>query len=218
MASVQVRVPFVDTFSSDISVLDPVGTDVAFGNVQIALKGVLHQDCCSVYSVGMGIDLPTADDITFYNGPNEVLEIENEAVLLSPYVAGLKYLNDCTFVQSFAQVSFPLEGNTVDELGDTNKIDLPTLLYVDVSVGRWLSQDCCGNGVIALAELHYTEALDDDAVPSVSVGNFELLNATLGATVVRDCWTITPAVVLPLLSSPNRAFDYELALYINRFF
>jgi hypothetical protein len=37
-------------------------------------------------------------------------------------------------------------------------------------------------------------------------------------TCVRDCWDLTPAVVLPLLDDPDRYFDYEFSVHVNRRF
>jgi hypothetical protein len=222
MASVQVMVPMNYSFDSDITdFTNGIPTDTELGNVAVAVKAVMYQDCCKTISIGTGLDIPTAEDITFSD--TAVFTFENEGFVLSPYVALLNNVSCNMFVQGFAQASIPLNGNgvSVDLAGlETGEITDSTLLYLDLSVGYWLNQDCCGNGVAAIVELHYTDTLDNDSVTlngeTLTSGDYELLNATIGAAVVHNCWSIRPAVSLPLLD--DRAFDYELQLQVNRRF
>lgn len=227
MASIQLRVPLITSFDNDIDFnAFPFGTDTQFGNVNVSLKGVLYSDCVKTVSAGLGIGLPTADDFVA-NDNVGTYSLDNDAVILSPYLAVYSGLGCNAFLNGFAQVSLPVNDNDVSFDDGVNpvvagSISDTTLLYLDLSVGYWLNQDCCGNGVAAIAELHYTDALDDDAVAiggaNLATGDFNMLNATVGAAVIRGCWSVAPAVVLPVLDGNNRAFDWEFAMYVNRRF
>ncbi len=222
MASVQVRVPMNYGFENDLTNAVPLATGNEFGNVQVALKTVLCQDACTTWSAGLGLDLPTADDLTVQGAVGgSDLVVSNDVVTLSPYLATLRSIGCNAFAQAFAQVAIPLEENDVTVggvlVGDYQD---PTLLYLDLSLGYWLNQDCCGNGLLALAELHYTNALTDDTLAlgtaGIAVGDYEMLNATIGVSAYRNCWVVTPAVVLPILD--DAVWDYEFAVQVNRRF
>jgi hypothetical protein len=230
VASLQVMVPVNWTIDSTLE--QPVGViptphDVELGNVSLALKSVLYQNCYATLSLGAGFDLPTADDIIVDTGLQR-FELTNETVTASPF-AGLLVTPTCnTFVQSFVQYSIPLNDNGI-EIGDTFTEEASELkmVYVDLSVGAWLCQDACGNGIAALGEIHYSTTVGDEALVAFSdagvdttflVDNWKTLNATAGVAVVWNCWSVTPAIVLPLLEDPDRFFDWEATLQVNRRF
>lgn len=235
LASVQLTVPFSDTISSDIDAtagLPTNLTDTEFGNISVAVKGILYQDCCKTISAGLGIDLPTAEDVELLGNDgvnNTFFRFENEAVTLSPFV-GWQVLPGCnTWLQGFAQVAIPLNENTLvfDDGGGnvvTAEFEELALLHLDVSGGVWLHRDCCGNGIAFISELHYTASLSDAEVingpggASFAQDNIDLLHATVGTAFVRGCWDVTPAFVFPLLDEPDRFFDWEFAVYVNRRF
>jgi hypothetical protein len=233
MASIQVRVPVNTSLDStiDLDQANPFGDDTELGNINVSLKAVLYQDCCKTVSLGLGVDLPTADDILVTQASDDfVFSFDNDAVVLSPYLAAYNQLGCNAFLNSFAQVAIPVNENDVAFSDDPNTPALTgeladsTLLYLDASLGYWLRRDCCGNGIAAIAELHYTNALTDDELildandVELRTGSYETLNATVGAVVVNGCWSVAPAIVLPLLDSPDRSFDYEIAVYVNRRF
>jgi hypothetical protein len=230
LASVQVTVPV--SWTIDSTLVQPTGViptphDTELGNISIALKGVLYQNCCTTLSVGLGVDLPTADDIYVDNGLT-TFELTNETVTLSPFV-GLLWQPTCnTFFQSFVQTSLPLGENGV-EIGDVFDADIAELklLYVDASLGTWLYRDACGNGVAALGEIHFSRTIGDDeglfyddgfVETSFFEDHWKALHATAGFAAVYNCWSVSPAVVLPLLDDPDRFFDWEATIQVNRRF
>lgn len=221
MASIGVELPFENGVNPNYDGGDLGSTE--FGNVSVYLKSVLYQDCCKTMTAGLGIDLPTGQDTDIDLG-GDTFFLDNDVVILSPYVALLKADPcGCSFLHAFAQVDFLTDDYSVDANGLDGEIDGGTLLHLDVSYGYWLQQDCCGNGIAAIAELHYTTNIEgndvvDNAGDELSNWDNELLNATLGANIARGCWDIRPAVVLPLFSRPDRAFDYELSMQVNRRF
>lgn len=230
LASIEVMVPFSNTIKSELDASDADLTDTEFGNVNVALKGILYQDCCGkTLSAGLGVDIPTADDVTFTDG-SFFFELENEVFTLSPFV-GWQVARPCCnlFTQGFVQLNVPLSDNpiTADDGSGAFERSVDDLLRVniDVSVGYWLRHDCCGNGLALIGELHYTRSLEDEEIvldPSDNVlfqqDEIEILNATAGVTMVHGCWDVTPAIVVPLLDDPDRFFDWEAAVYVNRRF
>ena len=109
---------------------------------------------------------------------------------------------------------------------DSTSYDEATTLYLDLGVGRWLRQDCCGNGVALQAEVHYATTLDNGGVVAgpffpdtgLILPDFSVVNATVGMPVLHNCWSVTPAVVLPLTNSQDRFFDWEATVQVNRRF
>jgi hypothetical protein len=226
LASVEVQVPFSNSIDSELDFT--FGTpshlrDTEFGNVAVVLKGVLCQTCCKTVSAGLGLDLPTADDVIVYDFPDRFV-LENDTVTLSPFLAALcADPCGCCFKQGYVQLALPLNENTVRFNSAKTHIEDATLLHLDYSVGYWLCQDGCGNGKALMAELHYTENLDGEEVlvagPNALVRlDNNALNATFGLACVCDCWDVTPAVVVPLLDDPDRYFDYEFSVHVNRRF
>ncbi len=185
-ASIQFQVPFANSLGSDIvgqSAVDgpaPGEQDTELGNISLILKGVLYRDCWSTLSVGLGIDLPTAEDVSLsFVTTGERLEIENQTVLLHPFVGLLYTPNPVWFFQAFAQASLPVGTNdsTYAAGGAVNsfEIDPRSLLRLNGSAGAWLYQachccrccerccPCCEptiKGVAAMTELHYTTKIE----------------------------------------------------------
>ena len=224
MASFGLEVPFSHTVDStrDFGAGGSL-RDVEFGNVSLYLKTVLYQDCCKTVSAGLGIDLPTADDIEIIDLAGDDFSLDNDVVTLAPYIAFLR-ADACSnmFMHGFVQFVLPTDDYDIVADGDADQLDGGTYLFVDASIGYWLRQDCCG-GVAAIAELHYAENIEGGDIASpggeeVRSSDFESLNATAGLHFANGCWSVRPAVVLPLLDRPNRAFDWEFALQVNRRF
>lgn len=232
MASVELRLPFSSTLNSDLNVAAglPDGlTDTEFGNISVALKGLLYQDCCRALSAGVAADLPTADDINLGGAGGSFFQLENEVITVSPFVGWQLTPHQRWFAQGFVQWAIPVndngalvsDGNVITYDGELSDL---ALLHVDASIGLWVFQNCCGNGVALIGELHYTASLEDEEIVQVAPGvdyvqdNIEFLNATAGVTAVLNCWDVTTAVVVPLREEPNRFFDWELAVNVNRRF
>ena len=241
IASIQLQVPIISTLDSTIVGFDddtigdplPAGKDTQLGNIALALKVLLYRDCCVAYSAGLGIDLPTADDIFFENDSDESIFVENETVTLSPFVGMLYTPNSRFFAQGFAQASLPTNGNTVtrrdlpgpDMVGE---LDEQSQLYLDLAVGYWLYKNCCCNsvrGLAPIAELHYTTNLEDgdplvfeDDESIIVPNDADFLNLTLGAIVALGNTQVRPAAVIPLSDDDDKPFDYEFTVQINQFF
>jgi hypothetical protein len=237
--SIDVRMPFSNNF-------DPFDDIYAgdLGNLSIALKRLLYEGDDFAFSAGLGVGLPTGSDVEG-SAFGQSFEVENEAVDLQPFFALLHQPTDRMFWHTFISVDTPVNGNEV-HLGPAGQAlpvigDLTeqTLLYVDLSLGYWLTggdTDSDGRrtrGLAALFELHYTTTTNDaDTIflggpttsfifgdPLLSSQRFDILNATGGLH-----WRISPtadlrvAGVAPLRSGDDRAFDAEIQVGFNRRF
>jgi hypothetical protein len=113
-----------------------------------------------------------------------------------------------------------------------------TLLHIDVGGGYWLYRDCCCcsraiTGVAAIAELHYTTALDNTDVETGGVvgagtqtfdlrntaNRIDVINVTAGMHFeLAHCSTLRVATALPLRTGDNRWFDAEVLVQFARRF
>ena len=237
--SIDFRIPFVNSFE----VGDPSGYSMAGGNVgnlTITMKRLWCQTACSALSVGIGVNVPTGDDVI---GTTDLADftVKNEAVHLLPFIAYLSAPNDRVFFHSFLQLDIAANGNQIvvtdpfdtgspSDLGDLTE---QNLLHLDVGAGRWLYRNCCGRrltGLASIVELHYTTALQDADLLSETNGSaeltftnfvnrFDLLNLTVGlhAEIAR-CTAIRVGGVFPLRDEFDRFFDSEVQVQLNRRF
>jgi len=229
--SVDLRMPFVSDYGYAAPGFAVEGGDV--GNLSVTLKRLLlASDTCAV-AAGLGIDTPTGHDVTVRVGPDQ-LAVRNGAVYLSPYVGFLTTPGDRLFCHGFLQVDVPAGGNRV-ELSNAPGARLhdQTLMYLDVSAGYWLYRNRGAarlTGLAPMVEFHYTTTLDDaDLVTGTldgadfQLGNLlnrvDVVNLTVGLHAeVAGRTTVRAAGVFPLESRPERFFDAEFQLSINRRF
>lgn len=128
--SVEVRAPFASTGKTDIIADGVTGSDFEFGNVHLAAKCLLLRGDVLNVSAGLGIDVPTGDDIRIHAGDlAPSIRVRNDACLLTPYLAVLYTPNKNLFAQGWYQVVIPTSANDVQVdtnlLGDT-RFTIPT--------------------------------------------------------------------------------------------
>ena len=105
LSSVEVRLPMAMTLSSSTISDGPSDMSRAeFGNMAITLKSVFYQSEMLTAAVGLGISVPTADNVEvgLADGTALVL-IENRVVHLIPYLAFLYTPDDTFFAHVFVQ-------------------------------------------------------------------------------------------------------------------
>jgi hypothetical protein len=231
----------INNYSVDTGLGAPDFTETEIGNIALALKYMWWQTECDAFSVGLAVDLPTAHDVVIadVDGSVPTLTIENEAVTLSPF-AGYVYQSSCRwFAQGFVQVALPVNENsyrTNGPDGDLGELNETSLFYADVGLGFWFYNSCydgagCGGckgscdsyGFAGMVELHYSGSLDDNGPVDLDDGGdttftyneVDWLNLTLGLPAYYNCWSLTPAVVVPLRESPDRQFDVEYTVQVN---
>lgn len=253
--STELRLPVAGRYDFDFVSL--AGTETAsitggeLGNLAVLFKRVLYIDCTTVVSAGFGFDLPTGDDAravatTTAFPATTTFQLNNETVYFLPYVAAMGEPDCQRFWHTFVQLDVPLnpdsyrfQTTTPTPTVISGDWDDQTLLHLDVGGGYWLYRDecCCTStvtGVAAIAEIHYTTALDDTDIeaggssPAVPRAGFDLRNAANRVDVINlttglhvelsRCRTLRVAADVPLREGDNRWFDAEImAQFARRF-
>lgn len=237
LISLDLRIPFSSTLDSTQSTSGVGSRNAEFGNLALTAKAVLLRNCEWTLTGGLGLGLPTGSDSKVVSAATnaELLRIDNDAVHVLPFVAGLWTPNSRLFMQWFLQWDIDASGNDVHArnssgaMVDIGRLDDQTLTFADVTVGAWLRR-CPGRalwGIVPVAELHYaTTSEDADTVSSGAfrVGNatnrYDVLNLTLGSHFMFRESTLTTGMATPLRRSNfgDRQFDYEAVVQLERRF
>lgn len=234
LASVEVRIPFAGTASSDQYGGQPLATNqTEFGNVGLVLKGVLFRTPNFVISTGMAVSAPTADDSRLLIGNTPVVTIQNQTWILQP-LFGMAYApNDRFYAQFGAQFDFDPQGNPVRALnGNGGLTRVGTLndqnyVFLHSAVGYWIWQNVTGGSFRGLAlqgELLYDRSIGTrDIVQTGNVtvadlgNNLDVLNATTGVIYrLSNNAVVSFGVSLPL--GGTRLYDYNLIAQVNLLF
>lgn len=209
------------------------------GNLSVLLKRLVYYNPNTSVVVGLGVETPTGSDFLSRTGIIDV-RVSNDAVHLVPYLGVLHSPDDRWFFHGFVEVDVASNGNRitfVDTMGPGSggKYNDQTLLYVDVSAGRWLHRNQHAQwltGVAALAEVHYTTTLQDaDTVAGAlapGVSAFTLTNLASRMDVVNltaalhfemaNDTSLRVGGVVPITSGSDRFFDAEVAAQLIRRF
>lgn len=237
LMSIDVRIPFSSTLDSTQTTSGIGSRNAEFGNLTVTTKAVLMRNGACTLTGGLGLSLPTAKDAKVVSASSnaELLRIDNDAVHVLPYVAGLWTPNSLFFMQWFLQWDIDTRGNDVHArhssgaMLDIGRLDDQTLTFADLTMGTWLRR-CPGRtlwGIVPVAELHYATTGDD--ADSVSNGSFrvgsaanryDVLNLTLGSHFMFRESTLTTGLATPLRRSNfgDRQFDYEAVVQLERRF
>ncbi|MEM9352093.1 MAG: hypothetical protein AAGA92_03690 [Planctomycetota bacterium] len=235
MASAEIRVPMGLTLDSQVSTDLPANVDsYEFGNLTVATKFLLTSNDELAVAAGLGVSIPTADDIEIgLSDGTALVSIDNDSVHILPYLAFL-YLprgGNC-FLQSFLTLDIDANGTPVaanvngtglESIGVWNDQNLITW---SVSGGTFLYENFSRNAslkrVAWSGEIHWTETLNDaDSAVSGSyiVGDpnaeLSLVNATFGLHTTVEQTTFTFGYTVPL-TSDDRVFDGEFRAFANR--
>lgn len=237
MASVEVRFPFASTLDSNF-LQGAESSNMEFGDINITLKGLLIAGDKLNVAGGLGIAVPTADDVNvgLANG-FDLVRVENEAVFLTPYVAGLWTPNRRCFAQAWMQFSFDANGNPVfldttgAGLARIGRLSSQTLMQLDGQIGYWLyskpeARGCQLAGLAPFVELHYNTTVEDANViesQGVTVGSLggrvDELNLTAGIVAqMGNNLNVNVGCVAPLRDDFDRFFDYQVGVRANYFF
>jgi len=235
--SIDVRMPFTEDYGWSPGKFAVAGGDI--GNLSVTLKRLLAVSHTGAVAAGLMIDTPTGSDATCRAVTTNVT-LHNDAVHLSPYVGFLRAPNNRLFYQGFLQVDVAANGNRVDYVdtgllvsGTFGNLNEQTLLHADLSAGYWLYRNCCRRrmtGLAGIVEFHYTTALQNaDVVPGSLAGTnfqfgnlrnrFDLVNLTAGlhAELARRT-TVRVAGAFPIATGPEKPFDAEVQVSVNRRF
>ncbi len=188
-------------------------------------------------SGGFAIYVPTADDSNvFLPYGKELVRIENESVVLSPFVAALWTPTNRLFGQLLLAWDFDTNGNGTyanlnnGGLSHVGYLNAETLMQVDAQIGYWtyLAPD---NSSLLRAlgpffELHYiTNLSDPDAIQANGIvigdfsGNIDEIDLTAGVVCqIGDNINLSVGGVAPVTQGTDRNFDYQVGVRANIFF
>lgn len=91
MTSIEMRFPFATTLNSNF-LLDGFTNDdeLEFGNLMIYTKALLYSSPTTAIGSGLGISVPTADDLNVgLTDGTTLVRVQNESVHLLPYIGGI---------------------------------------------------------------------------------------------------------------------------------
>jgi hypothetical protein len=228
--SVELEMPFARTPQISGTNLEVDGGDV--GNLAVTLKRLVFATNSMAVAVGLPVEVPTGSDVTG-RGTSSRFTLCNDAVHLAPFIGFLNAPGDRLFCEGFFQVDLPANGNRV-QFGDSRlgTLSEQSLLYVDLAVGYWLYRDRCARCVTGLApmlEYHYTTTLTDaqmvsgtDGQQYLQFGNMynrmDVSNVTVGLHTELGMTTVRVGASFPLCDQPNRLYDAEVQVSLNRQF
>jgi hypothetical protein len=233
--SVDLRMPFTNQYGLSAPGFAVDGGNV--GNLGIALKRALAASDTMVLAAGLGIDTPTGSDIDAQVDTLRVT-LRNDSVQLLPFAGALGVPSDRVFYHGFVQLDVPTGGNRVDYVetsagaaGSCGRLTDQTLLYLDAGAGYWLYRNPCScglTGVASVLEFHYTTTLEDadlvrDPTELVVIGNslnrLDVMDVTVGLHAeLANRTALRVAGVLPLRDHPDKPFDAEVQISVNRRF
>lgn len=224
MFSLEVRTPFAGTVSNEGSVGPGgvVGSDALLGNVVFYSKALLMTRRNFALSGGLGVAVPTAEDVevTLADG-TPVVQIENEAVHLKPYLALLCANGNGWYYHGFLEIDVDANGNSVDAnlgngLSSVGTLNDATYLFADFGVGyRVVRPGATIRALSPTVEIHYNDSLSNaDSVQAgpLLVGslddNLSVVNSTVGATMeLGNSAYVAMGYVTPLGGGNDRQLD-----------
>ena len=235
-SSIEVRMPI----TSGVDVRNANGLDLrtsSAGNLSFNLKQLLGISDNFAWAAGLGVELPTGGDVQGDTDNDVRFLVRNQAVHLLPYLGFLATPGQSTFVQGYVQFDFACNGNEVIVDRTTPQLwgvlTEQNLVHLDLQGGVWLYSDLDAanlTGLAALVELHYVSTIQQADVIHGTVipnheysfgnhfGGLDLLNLTAG--LHAELWqntTVRVGAVVPLRAFPDRFFDNELQVSVNRY-
>lgn len=201
--SIDIRMPFTSGAQFN-DTLNGFAMDAGnVGNLNVGIKRMIYQDSRRSMVVGLAVNTPTGSDVTGnISGSN--FTVHNDTVRLAPYFGARLMPNERTFIHGFVQADLTTRGNDVEENGYSfGRLNAPSLLYVDVSAGRWLYRDCGSScccccehhqksgpaclvrGLAAIAELHLTTRLNEGDYGFFGPGGGDFRSDSRSGTVVN---------------------------------
>jgi hypothetical protein len=237
IGSIEFRVPMAGTLGSDVVIdsatgADRTGLNGEFGDLFLGMKLLLMAtDECAI-SAGLGLSIPTADDVSVsLDDGTRLALIENEAVYVSPYIAFLHTPSPDVFFQGFLQFNVDASGNPVflndrgTGLLPVGRLNEQSSVFLDASLGRWVYRDFSRSprAIALMLEAHYSATIENaDVIASnaFQIGSpqsdFDILNVTMGTHILLGRSVFTVGYSVPV--TDDEAFDGEFRAFVNRYF
>ncbi len=144
----------------------------------------------------MGIAIPSAEDnVVNYVDGTPLLRVANQSLRIQTLRRSAVHSFSDFFVQSFAQLDTPANGNTVSinsdgsGLAEVGKLNDSTNLYLDLGVGYWLYRSNASRGltgVIPMVELYQNTSLQDGDMLSADL--FKLATTLVPRASLPSRW------------------------------
>ena len=236
-ASFEFRMPVASTLNNLSGAGGLSSRDIEFGNLFTAVKGLLIQSDVLNASAGVAVSWPTgADAVLLAFDGREFVRVQNESILVAPFIAAIYSPGERFFAQAWLQGSFDATGNPVftDFEGSgpvrAGRLRDQARVLADLQVGYWIYRRYSGDGLRGLApffELHYNTTVSDasqvQAPPTTVIGitnkRFDEVNASVGMTALFGSnMMVMAGLVVPLREGENRFFDYQFGVRANWFF
>lgn len=198
--SMEVRIPFAASLDHEFAIENGMGANqTQMGNALVVLKQLLGANDIMAVSGGLGLSLPTGNNVDIHNlAGTHLLEFDNETTHFKPFLAAAIVPDDHWFATMFIEydmaggtnrVRLNLDGSGLQSVG---RLRDSTHLLMDMSVGYWFhphgSWDFI-HKVAPIMELHFDRGLGDSTtvrgnsyrIIDIS-DNREFLNIVVGAT------------------------------------
>lgn len=239
-ASVEARFPMGISLDNNVTQDGFTSSSSAeFGNITVTPKFTLFQNDRFLVSTGAGFAIPTADDlnVSFADG-TRLAVVQNESLHVIPFIASVFTPNDSLFIQSFLQVDLDATGSPVflnptaqpgTALVNAGRLQDQTLLFADLSVGRWLFRGARPSsigvtGVATVGEVHYNTSVqtaDETRRGTLAFGDSSTTLSQVSLTVgshleFRRGNILTLGYVVPV-GGDRQPYDGELRAYVNLF-
>jgi hypothetical protein len=235
LTSVEVRVPFSSTLTSDLFATGSNEQRVQFGNVFMSFKGLLWANDRWASTMGTSVSLPTEQDIRVSRRDGtELIQIKNESVHLLPFLGFTFFPSDRLFAQVLTQVDVDTNGRPVlanfgNGLENIGKFRDQTMMFNSAAVAYrlWNSgyRRSVIRSVIPTMEVHWNRSLDrsaeltNDFSTLDSSRNFESINLISGLTLdLINNSRLAVGYVAPVSRTDLRVFDGELRVMLNKYY
>lgn len=242
-ASVEVQLPMAITLGSTTSIdrtnsviYDP--NQYQFGNIATWFKALLYRDEQFALSTGLGMSAPTAEDTRLKDSSgNTVALISNQSWHLLPFVGSVYTPNDRFFAQTFLQLDFATNGNSVytqstaigQPLERNGALNDPAYLFASLGTGYWLYQTADPyarlSRVSLISELHFNTTLQaTNVVQSAQVqtgrvqSQIQTINAVVGTNIVFDQNKSLMFGYVSPLGDSDQVFAGEFRVLFNWYF
>jgi hypothetical protein len=238
--SIELRLPF---FATNLGGGEPaavIAEGNGVGNLGLIYKRLLYRNDSWAFAAGLGLTVPTANDLTGVYDWEVPMRVANEAVHLTPFI-GATHANGRWFSTSFFHVDIAANGNTVTYAPENphwydltrEKFYDQNLIAGSISLGYWLYQTNNSNviirGLAPVAEIHYTGMLNEndslgEGITHVEAGpesfmpgsQYDFLNLTAGFhLLLGDNCSLRIAGAFPLQDAPHRSFDGEFLTHLE---
>lgn len=229
--SIQLNVPIYASTLSSTQFTDASNlTGGEFGNISVWFKYLAYDEDDLAICVGLGVNTPTANDVRLIDPVgNVLLHVNNEAVLLNPFIGALFTPSDDFFVQGFTQMDIDTNGNGVTVLGGgTGRLRSALLWSFGAGAGYIAYNDNSSTitSIIPMAELHYTTNLggstsftSDTGVVTSRTQGINSLNFVAGTNVgFGETAYLTVGAGVPIIGGSNRQYDWQVLAQLNILF